>query len=321
MLSLVISQATEFGMHQLGLLNGPSPCPVLIERMPYTPDDESVFSVRVRKISRLFSTQIDAERSGLRVLRCKGYYQGGKSSQEDKTGQKDKNIQEKMRWYNLVYELPTNVPTPVTLRQIIERKAHRDSRPNLGDVFSLATKIVRCVLEIHKVGWMHKGISSQNIIFLGDVKSSAAFAACFRSPYLIGFNHSREDTWQAFTEGLDREMAVDLVRYQHPHYLNKQHGYKPEYDFYSLGVVLLEIGRWRPIKEILESSKKTVTKDNIKGNLIKECERNLGNSMGVLYRDAVAACLASDFVLKRGGEEMRNDFEEKVLNRLAECRA
>jgi serine/threonine protein kinase len=215
----------------------------------------------------------------------------------------------------MVYEIPT--PEPETLRQFILNTATRNHRPSLGDLFDLATKIVRCVLEVHKVGWIHKSISSHNIFFFKCASPSSSLSV--RSPYLVGFNYSREDSWQAFTNGLDRKYAVDLLRYHHPQYMKKGHGYQPEYDFYSVGVVLLEIGRWHPLSQIL--SKKTFkTPIMIKQLLLDECNQNLSNSMGDLYRDATAACLMSNFVLDRGRDEMRTDFEEKVLNRLARCR-
>jgi len=49
--------------------------------------------------------------------------------------------------------------------------------------------------------------------------------------------------------------------------------------------------------------------------------QNLGSPMGAQYRNAVRACLTSDFITNRGGDELRNDFERKVLNQLMKCRA
>ena len=53
--------------------------------------------------------------------------------------------------------------------------------------------------------------------------------------------------------------------------------------------------------------------------LLKECDDNLVKSMGVVYRGAVRTCLAGDSNPDEGS--LRDDFETKVVNRLASCHA
>ncbi|KAA8895937.1 kinase-like domain-containing protein [Sphaerosporella brunnea] len=301
--SSAISDESDFDIHRLGkckLAEQDPPFPVLIEWMVYGPTITDSVSTRVRKIAALFRATDQVEQSGLRVLRCEAYYQ-----KEDPPA------------FGLVYRIPMQEARPLTLRRLIKETARvRNSRPDLGDLFELATKIVRCVLQVHKVGWIHKSISSYNVLFFDQPGPGPILT----SPYLIGFNHSREDAWQAFTEGLLPEVVFKHRIYQHPEYIRKAHGFLPVYDFYSLGVVLLEIGRWRTLDRLIDSKQRTCPED-IQNHLFEVCKKHLGHEMGAHYRDAVKACLASDFIFDRGGDALRNDFEEKVLNRLMKCRA
>jgi len=279
---------------------------VLVERLICGPTVADELSARAQIIARLFNTVIDVERSGLRVLQCRGYY-------------RDENPSS----FGLVYEILGPKTIPITLRQLIkDTSRERSSRPDLGDLFELATKVVRCILEVHRIGWVHRSISSYNILFPPD---STSQIVPLRSPYLIGFNHCREDAWLAFTQALNADLHINQLRYQHPEYVRMAHGYRPEYDFYSVGVVMLEIGRWRTLSQLTSFKKgerRTINKPNeIREILVNECEQNLGSSMGAQYRNAVRACLTSDFITNRGGDELRNDFERKVLNQLTKCRA
>ena len=79
-------------------------------------------------------------------------------------------------------------------------------------------------------------------------------------PYLIGFNHSRPNTKVAFTVGpLDNPGEED---YQHPQYaiygLKKR--FQPGYDYYSVGLVLLEMGLWASLGDLIEGDIEDLTR-------------------------------------------------------------
>jgi len=277
---------------QLGDGNNDPVC-ALIEWIGYDSSLEEELSARVPKIARLLSISNKVERSGLRILQCKGYYR-------DKDNQR----------FGLIYEIPTLNLKPITLRKLIKITPIRRDRPELGEIFELARKIVHCVLEVHKVGWVHKSISSYNIIFLPTTASERVPVV---SPYLIGFNHSRGDRRQTATEG-----PADTIQriYHHPDYLLNDHGFRPEHDYYSVGLVLLEIGRWRTMGQLTQPMVGLTLHERSEA-LVKECADNLRNSMGDLYCDAVMACLTNDFGESRDRNEIRGQFETKVVNRLA----
>ncbi|KAF8242912.1 kinase-like protein [Wilcoxina mikolae CBS 423.85] len=291
----------QFGDHSLGTIKrqeDDNKSSALIEWITYDSHWNRKLYARVPKIARLFSNSTKVEHSGLRVLRCQGYYRD-----------------ERKKRFGLIYEIPTLNPKPINLRKLIKNTTKRSDRPMLGDIFELARKIVYCVLEVHKVGWVHKSISSYNIIFL---PKTAPEPIPVVSPYLIGFNHSRGDHRQTATEGtVDAESQR---QYYHPDYLQNDHGFRPEHDYYSVGLVLLEIGRWRTLGQITQRMG-GLTLHQRSEELVKECVENLRSSMGDRYCDAVKACLTSDFGEGRDRNEIRDQFEAKVVNRLAKCQA
>ncbi|KAF8251001.1 kinase-like protein [Wilcoxina mikolae CBS 423.85] len=282
----------------------------LIEWMPYKDIwGESVRKQlldRVRAIARL-SNRPNINQPGLQVLRCAGFYE---------------NTGLRQRAFGLLYAIPLPGNTTaksklITLKDLLESEGHK---PVLGDRFELARKVAYCLLEVHKVGWLHKNISAYNIAFFRPVPQDSPCLAFTTSPYLIGFNHSRPNDPRILTEGVGSDRKK--LKYQHPEYLRKGHGFHPVYDYYSIGLVLLEIGVWRSLDAMLSSDKmppKLRSHEKVE-YLRKEFVPLLGQRMGTLYRDAVDACLTGDFP-ERGNKEIHSAFETKVVNPLSRCKA
>lgn len=69
-------------------------------------------------------------------------------------------------------------------------------------------------------------------------------------PYFIGFNHSRPNSKNAFTDKPPR--VPEEWDYQHPQYANSSGvRFRAEFDYYSIGLVLLEIGLWMRLKDLI----------------------------------------------------------------------
>ena len=118
--------------------------------------------------------------------------------------------------------------------------------PVLEDKFKLAHSLAMTVYEFQRLGWVHKRLSPSNIVFFVDEKrKSAAAQDLVQKPYVVGFSHSRPDDPNAFTDFPDEPSKL----YSHPAYVNKKRDYLAAYDYYSLGLILYEIGMWRSISE------------------------------------------------------------------------
>ncbi|RBQ99950.1 hypothetical protein FVER53590_12516 [Fusarium verticillioides] len=131
-----------------------------------------------------------------------------------------------------------NKPVVMTLRDRLQKDNPTSTHsraataaPDLDDKFKLAATLATSLFELHTVGWLHKSLTSSNIVFFPsftllpdsfgkdtDVTEHgwAANSQSIREPYLVGFNHSRPDDPTTFTSGLtDSESR----HYQHPAYL------------------------------------------------------------------------------------------------------
>ncbi|KAG5780792.1 hypothetical protein H9Q73_005556 [Fusarium xylarioides] len=230
----------------------------------------------------------------------------------------------------MIHELPDGVdPTaePVTLHEMMSNENSRI--PTLDDRFQLAQAISRAIFQMHSAGWMHKYISSKNVLFFKDKEAGGAYRV--DQPYLKGFRFSRKtnfeeqiekdagktvgmgsewetdhsadkkvvaplkedrsprgpdsrsrgddrsshplrrttkpkqgiftavqgvfspSTWNGLSGGSDRREAPSDDNYELGEYSrhNKRDSYyKRRHEYYSLGLLLLEIGLWRPIESM-----------------------------------------------------------------------
>ena len=216
--------------------------------------------------------------------------------------------------FGIVYYLPPRQPklslpisdidTPMTLRDIISKTKSRTQRPSLDQVFGIALKLVNVVLTMHKASWLHKNISSYNIIFFPNRFSSIAEA--MTEPYFIGFSYSRLNLETAFTQGPNKQLE-----YQHPEYLSGPKRFCQEYEYYSVGLVLLELSLWLPLEVINKDVRGTPTE--MLNALLKKNVPKLKTYMGSAYEDAVATCLKGDFGGSPNPAEVREAFERKVI--------
>ena len=79
--------------------------------------------------------------------------------------------------------------------------------------------------------------------------------------------------------------------YQHPDY-RQQGRFRLEYDYYSLGVVLLELGLWYPLQAWSEKSEYTrMSLGRFREIMIGKYVPRLTTHVGDVYRRAVLTCL------------------------------
>jgi serine/threonine protein kinase len=182
----------------------------------------------------------------------------------------------------LIFELPSWAnpnKKPFTLGEALQGGA-----PSLTTRFSLAKALVSAIHKLHSVSWMHRKISSENVVFFQSLHglprevtaTSSAGSYDFRNPYLDGFKYSRAAHWlfdgkpfEQSSSGNDQyTLFLRFLKdaHQHPSYLfHKQYGTKKIYklkglqhcgyhrfrhEYYSLGLILLEIGLWLPLRNL-----------------------------------------------------------------------
>ncbi|KAI1750909.1 hypothetical protein F4782DRAFT_227811 [Xylaria castorea] len=327
---------------QLGTLDEDgTDVPVVVEELEIGPDfnDVSRSKTLFQSLEHVLGLPPEVA-ARFRALSCAGIYHD-----------------EKRRTIGLVYRYPkTSVPEPVTrprvsdLAEILSDYPHpSDSERmiiiSLDDRLRLAYSLATAVFEFHKMNWFHKNISSYNILFFN--KRTAAYAIndadnedCVNGrsddgingtirkvnldmPSLIGFSHSRPGNADYSNKMHSAEEA--LFAYRHPDYagadaanLASASGYLAEYDYYGLGLVLLEIGLWYPLCKMVEVM--DTERSKIRTELRQEWVPHLVPTVGEAYAKAVDDCLSgrlSRFGKAPEKESVDEAFERSILGPLS----
>ncbi|KAI3337492.1 hypothetical protein HD806DRAFT_476834 [Xylariaceae sp. AK1471] len=149
--------------------------------------------------------------------------------------------------------------------------------------------------------------------------------------YLLGWDLSRPDHPSELSETLsistsEFQSKRDRIRlYSHPELSTasesaKRARFQPQFDIYSMGLVLLEIGLWRPIETIRHKNLNEF-RERVHGEY---CDKLL-SKMGQIYWRAVQRYLYNDFSVDK--EETAGDsdfslqvaFEKLVVSELERC--
>ncbi|KAH0536977.1 hypothetical protein FGG08_006205 [Glutinoglossum americanum] len=248
----------------------------------------------------------------LRVLRCRGWYEDIRSHH-----------------FCFVFHLPpestVNVEpgweermTPKSLWAYILS----DYLPSLTARIRLACLLAKSVYNIHATGWLHKGVRSENILFF---PANPNAPRSLDSPRLAGFDFARRD---GPNEHSEKPINTDTNLYRHPDALrDPTTRFTKIHEYYSLGIVLVEIAQWRPMRHIMRNHqnlqgvecKENDIKD-VQGILldINSEENYLGDvefRMGTIYRGVVELCLRGNF----GSGDLLAAFSEGVVAQLDRC--
>ncbi|KAM6513261.1 hypothetical protein FALCPG4_015708 [Fusarium falciforme] len=221
------------------------------------------------------------------------------------------------RAFGVVYSLPLLGTRPVTLHRLLSAPRGR-YRPVLEYRFRLAFDICQCIYTFHKVGWLHRSLHSMNVLFFPLQEAEDVEYA--KEPRIIGFAGSRENRLDSFTYGPNDD--IRLRNYQHPEYLTRQARYREEFDYYSVGILLLEIGFWSTLSKITQSSRfQDKSPEQFRSELIAARVPELGVAMGSRYMEATRACLKGGFAgttkdPRDGRDAWYTPFKRMVMDRI-----
>ncbi|KAI1420558.1 hypothetical protein F5Y12DRAFT_111493 [Xylaria sp. FL1777] len=190
--------------------------------------------------------------------------------------------------FTLLFPIPSELnPRYTTLSWLLQNS----KVPGLEGRFALARKLCAAMAQLHAVHWVHKSFNSENILFFSQ-GSQPTSVDSVEDLYLSGWDYSRSESGLSsqFVDAQDIENNV----YRHPEQwghpttrFNRMH------DMYSLGVVLLEIGRWKPALSFHSSKFKHIEFGSaVRSHLIKCAnDQKLRSSMGKRYQAIVLKCL------------------------------
>lgn len=219
----------------------------------------------------------------------------------------------------VAYHLPEQASRPVTLHSFLKPEPRepplkpRGKRPPLLEHrFRLARNICQSIYTLHQVGWLHRNIHSTNILLFpsGD-RSSTEWVT---KPRILGFGGSRENRLDAWSLGPD--VNSQLRRYQDPQYSEKHQHYREDFDYYSIGIVLLEIGLWDSLCHFTDTARfQDLSAEAFRRELMAERVPSVGYLMGTQYMEAVRACLEGGFG-QEDDETPYLQFKEKVIDQI-----
>lgn len=125
-------------------------------------------------------------------------------------------------------------------------------QPSLNTRVSYAIDLLETVLQLHTAGWLHKEIRSHNIIFVSQSPECVSDQDLIRSPlHVVGYAYARKDDQYDFTEPLESESEADLYRHPSSSLGNLRQPYCKCFDIFSVGCLLLELGLWTTLSDIL----------------------------------------------------------------------
>lgn len=135
-------------------------------------------------------------------------------------------------------------------RSLLELLHLKNKRPGLNSRILLSIALAETVLQLHTSGWLHKGIRSESILFFRHADHNWDTSEDLDPVYLLGYEYARADNPLDITE--TPEMQVETEVYRHPALIGgSRPPFQKQFDLYSLGCVLLEIGLWSSLQTVL----------------------------------------------------------------------
>ena len=287
------------------------------DRIPFEYPAES----NVKRIKELVSLLKRPHIAEFLAPRCLGYF-------DDYENDSSSN---KSHRFGIVYTVSatskSSSVSPVSLLEAIEK----EPCPSLSVRVAFAHKIATSVLYLHTVGWLHKGLRGDSVIFLRDTQTQELD---FNNPLLSGFEYARPDRDGLRSTSAARSPGDEL--YVHPSYQgdDARGTYRKTFDVYSLGLILLELVCWEPIQDIMKLGEPSkIRADDLK--MVRERLIESGSpflararaNAGEKFFEAVKSCVVGPtaFGIKEDANEhdamvgslLQRQFMGKVVENLA----
>ncbi|KAK2589979.1 hypothetical protein QQS21_012344 [Conoideocrella luteorostrata] len=276
-------------------------------------------TLRVRKLASLLNHSPKPE--AFRTPHCLGFFD--KADPEvpaDEVDILDRRL-------GLIFERPsgdllhTTLP-PVSLNDILRDGSIR--KPRVTERVRLAHDLSNCVLYLHAVNWLHKGLRSHNVLFFRTRSGHIDY----RQLYLSGFDFSRPGGSDEMTDVPGDDAEHDL--YRHPdaqaNRRKDRQRSKKSFDIYSLGVILVELAHWQTVDRVLDvdmrrARGKPEALRCIRDKLLQEESiADVGAEIGEKYEEATKTCLAGgrELGIQNGDDETTDKVAEELSVRFYE---
>lgn len=149
--------------------------------------------------------------------------------------------------FALIYNIP-DANSKQTELWSLRRLLSSSSRPSLTRRIAISLVLAETILQLHTAGWLHKGLRSDNVVFITS-SSEGVDDVVAESPFVLGYENARPDCPDALTQTATTSLVDEL--YRHPEARGKSHArFCKRFDMYALGCVFLEILSWKELVDI-----------------------------------------------------------------------
>lgn len=248
---------------------------------------------RVRKLASLLNHSPKPE--AFRTPHCLGFFdKADPDIPADDVDVLDRRL-------GLIFERPnddllhTTLP-PVSLHDLLQDDRVR--KPRVTERIRLANALSNCVLYLHAVNWLHKGLRSHNVLFFRTRSGHVDY----RQPYLSGFDFSRPGGSDEMTDVPGDDAEEDLYRHPNAQANRKRERQrsKKSFDIYSLGVIFVELAHWKTVDQVLgidmrRARGKPEILRQVRDKLLEDAQiADIGAEMGEKFEDATKTCLVGE---------------------------
>jgi hypothetical protein len=270
-------------------------------------------------LSAIGRLQSDLNRLG--IFHCIGYFEDLQHSR-----------------YGIIYELPQFVYSgpvdahkpnpllqPLTLLQLLKTTSTKIpgiAAPPLEDRFSLSLRLTQTFSKLHEDSLVHKDLNSNNILLFKKNKPVGQSSGNYPVDYAL--RQPRVCSFDLFSEfNIDTESPQSSFNiYRHPNDPRSAGDYKapymPQFDMYSLGLILLEIGLWLPLGDLFKTK---YTISDFKNRIDDVWIRKLAGKCGTAYMQAVRDCFSAADRMANNHDPMYSvtQIYNRILIRLERC--
>ena len=184
----------------------------------------------------------------------------------------------------------------------------------------IAFDIAEAVIQLHTVGWLHKGMNSRNVRFI-DQSSKPLKDVVAGKPHLVGYVYSRQTGAVNLTELPISSNEGDIYRHPKARGHSRQ-SFQRTFDLYGLACILIELALWERLGDILKRYADDASKRQpdlfelyTKADFREELEHNLRPE----FSEAIGLCL-EPHEANVDDEDDSTFTETDILNKLRDCR-
>lgn len=257
-----------------------------------------------------------------RVPRCLGYFEDAPPPASSHSGSESEEDSPDPR-IGFVFEKPSGDDVSPTALPLSLFNLLSSPKPRVTDRIRLAHAIATCLLYLHSVNWLHKGLRSHNVVFFPSASGSDGGCGTAKidwsKPYLSGFDFARPARAGEMTEIPGHVPTYNL--YRHPSTqvfgFGPRESFRKTFDIYSLGIILVELAHWQTVDKVLGIDvNRTSSVAKIKDALLDDHRiAEIGTNMGEIFEEATKRCISGGREL--GLDETEDETDDAVAAKLS----